>query len=48
VRLFAPDEVVRLLAEAGVVGIGMFGDYDLKPWREGAPEWIVRAERPLV
>jgi ubiquinone/menaquinone biosynthesis C-methylase UbiE len=48
VRLFAPDEVVRLLAEAGFVGIGMFGDYDLKPWREGAPEWIVRAERPLV
>jgi SAM-dependent methyltransferase len=48
VRLFAPDEVVRLLAEAGFVGIGMFGDYDLKPWREGAPEWIVHAERPLV
>jgi hypothetical protein len=46
-RLFTPDEIVRLLTLAGFVGVGMFGDYDLKPWREGAPEWIVRAERPL-
>jgi SAM-dependent methyltransferase len=48
VRLFAPDEIARLLTQAGFVGIGMFGDYDLQPWREGAPEWIVVAERPLT
>jgi SAM-dependent methyltransferase len=48
VRLFTPAEIVRLLTRAGFVGVGMFGDYDLKPWREGAPEWIVRAERPLT
>lgn len=46
-RLFTPDEIVRLLTLAGFVAVGMFGDYDLTPWREGAPEWIVRAERPL-
>ena len=46
-RLFTPNEIVRLLTQAGFVGVGMFGDYDLKPWREGAPEWIIRAERPL-
>lgn len=46
-RLFTPDEIVRLLAQAGFVGMGMFGDFDLKPWQEGAPEWIVHAERPL-
>lgn len=46
-RLFTPNEIVRLLTRAGFVGVGMFGDYDLKPWRKGAPEWIVCAERPL-
>jgi len=48
VRLFHPDEIVRLLTQAGFVGIGMFGDYDLKPWRQGAREWIICAERPLA
>jgi SAM-dependent methyltransferase len=48
VRLFTPDEIVRLLTRAGFVGAGMFGDFDLKPWHEGAPEWIVCAERSLV
>jgi SAM-dependent methyltransferase len=47
-RLFTPDEIVRLLTRAGFVGVGMFGDFDLKPWREDAPEWIVSAERPLA
>jgi SAM-dependent methyltransferase len=47
-RLFTPDEIVRLLTQAGFVGVGMFGDYDLKPWHEGAPHWIVRAECPLT
>ena len=48
IRLFTPDEIVRLLTQAGFVGVGMFGDYDLKPWRKDAPEWIVRAERSLT
>jgi SAM-dependent methyltransferase len=48
VRLFTPAEIVRLLTRAGFVSVGMFGDYDLKPWRQGAPQWIVCAERPLV
>jgi SAM-dependent methyltransferase len=47
-RLFTPDEIVRLLTQAGYVSVGMFGDFDLKPWHEGAPEWIVCAERPLA
>ncbi len=47
-RLFHPDEIVRLLTQAGFVGIGMFGDYDLQPWRQGAREWIICAERPLA
>jgi len=47
-RLFTPDEIVHLLTQAGFVGVGMFGDFDLKPWREDAPEWIVCAERPLT
>lgn len=47
-RLFTPDEIVRLLTQAGFVGVGMFGDYDWKPWHEGAPEWIVCAESPLT
>ncbi len=47
-RLFTPAEIVRLLTQAGFVGVGMFGDFDLKPWREGDPEWIVTAERPLA
>ena len=46
--LYTPDEVVRLLTQAGFVGMGMFGDYDLKPWHEDALEWIVTAERPLA
>jgi SAM-dependent methyltransferase len=45
-RLFTPDEIVRLLTQAGFAGVGMLGDFDLKPWREGAPVWIVTAERP--
>jgi SAM-dependent methyltransferase len=48
VRLFAPDEIAQLLTRAGFVGVGMFGDYDLKPWHAGAPEWIVVAECPLT
>jgi SAM-dependent methyltransferase len=48
VHLFTPAEIVRLLTRAGFVSVGMFGDYDLKPWRQGAPQWIVCAERPLV
>jgi SAM-dependent methyltransferase len=47
-RLFTPDEIYRLLTNTGFVGVGMFGDFDLKPWHEGAREWIVRAERPLA
>jgi SAM-dependent methyltransferase len=47
-RLFTPDEIFQLLTRAGFVGVGMFGDFDLKPWREGAPQWIVCAERPLA
>jgi SAM-dependent methyltransferase len=47
-RLFTPDEIVRLLTQAGFVGVGMFGGFDLKPWRQDAPEWIVCAERPLT
>jgi SAM-dependent methyltransferase len=47
-RLFTPHEIFQLLTQAGFVNVGMFGDYDLQPWREGAPEWIVRAERPLA
>jgi SAM-dependent methyltransferase len=47
-RLFTPDEIVRLLTQAGFVSVGMFGDFDLKPWHEGADEWIIRAERPLA
>jgi SAM-dependent methyltransferase len=47
-RLFSPDEIFRLLTRAGFVNVGMFGGYDLKPWHESAPEWIIRAERPLA
>lgn len=47
-RLFTPDEIFQLLTRAGFVNVGMFGDYDLKPWHGDAPEWIVRAERPLA
>ncbi len=46
-RLFTPDEVVHLLTRAGFVGVGMFGDFDLRPWSASAPQWIVCAERPL-
>jgi SAM-dependent methyltransferase len=46
-RLFTPDEIVRLLTQAGFVGVGMFGDYNWKPWHNDAPEWIVCAECPL-
>ena len=46
-RLFTPDEIVRLLTQASFTNVGMFGDFDLKPWREGAPQWIVCAERSL-
>jgi ubiquinone/menaquinone biosynthesis C-methylase UbiE len=46
-RLFTPDQITRLLTQAGFAGVGMFGDYDWKPWHEDAPEWIVCAERPL-
>ena len=48
IRLFTPDEIVRLLTQAGFVGVGMFGDFDLKPWHQDAPRWIVVAERPLT
>jgi hypothetical protein len=48
VRLFTPDEIVRLLIQSGFVSVGMFGDYDLQPWHAGAPEWIVSAERPMA
>jgi SAM-dependent methyltransferase len=47
-RLFTPDEIVRLLIQAGFVSIGMFGDFDLKPWNKDSPEWIVSAERPMA
>jgi hypothetical protein len=47
-RNFTPDEIVRLLTRAGFSSVGMFGDFDLTPWREGAPEWIITAERALV
>jgi SAM-dependent methyltransferase len=47
-RLFKPDEVVRLLTQAGFVSVGMFGDFDLSPWHKDAPEWIVCAECPLT
>lgn len=47
-RLFTPYEIVRILTRAGFVSVGMFGDFDLKPWHRGAPEWIVSAERPLA
>jgi SAM-dependent methyltransferase len=46
-RLFTPDEIVQLLTRAGFAAVGMFGDFDLKPWHESAPRWIVSAERPL-
>ena len=48
VRLFSPDEIARLLTQAGFVSVGMFGDFDLRPWHKDAPEWIVCAERPLT
>lgn len=47
-RLFTPDEIVRLLTQAGFVGVGMFGDFDFKPWHEDASRWIVTAERSLA
>jgi SAM-dependent methyltransferase len=47
-RLFTPDEIFRLLSQSGFVSVGMFGDFDWKPWHENAPRWIVRAESPFV
>jgi SAM-dependent methyltransferase len=47
-RFFTPDEIYRLLTQTGFVSVGMFGDFDLTPWHEGADNWIVRAERPLA
>lgn len=47
-RLFTTEEIVKILTHAGFASVGMFGDYDLKPWRSGAPEWIVYAERSMV
>jgi ubiquinone/menaquinone biosynthesis C-methylase UbiE len=46
-RFFTPDQIVRLLTQAGYVAVGMFGDFDLTPWHQAASEWIVTAERPL-
>jgi SAM-dependent methyltransferase len=47
-RLFTPDEIFRLLSQTGFVSVGMFGDFDWKPWHKDAPRWIVRAERPFA
>jgi hypothetical protein len=46
-RLFSPDEIFRLLTMTGFVSVGMYGGFDWRPWREGAAEWIVCAERPF-
>mgnify|MGYP001822484919 FL=1 len=47
-RLFTPAEIFRLLTRTGFVNVGMFGDFDLKPWHKDAPQWIVCAERSLA
>jgi hypothetical protein len=47
-RLFTPAEIFRLLTRAGFVNVGMFGDFDFKPWQKDAPQWIVCAERSLA
>ncbi len=47
-RLFTPAEIFRQLTRAGFVNVGMFGDFDLKPWQKDAPQWIVCAERSLA
>ena len=46
-RHYTPDQIFRLLTKTGFEAIGMYGGFDWEPWREGAAEWIVSAERPF-
>jgi len=45
-RHFTPEEANELFTASGYVNIRMFGDFRLNPWYQGAPEWIVCADKP--